>query len=73
MGCNVHDIKNNVAIYDTRRKNLKQLIAYFGMSQNYDKISRSNTKSSKFTLRKNHIYSTVINTKYVVYWATICI
>ncbi len=39
IGCNVHDIKNKVVVYDTKKKNLKQL-AYFGMIQNYDKFSR---------------------------------
>jgi hypothetical protein len=39
MWCNVHDIKNKVVVYDIKNKNLKQL-AYFGVIQNYDRISR---------------------------------
>jgi hypothetical protein len=39
MGCNVHDIHNNVVVYDIKNKSLKQL-AYSGMIQNYDKFSR---------------------------------
>jgi hypothetical protein len=39
MGCNVHDMENKVVVYDIKNKNLKYL-TYFGMIQNYDKISR---------------------------------
>jgi hypothetical protein len=68
MGCNVHDIQNKVVVYDMRKKNLKQL-SYFGMIQNYDKIWKWNIKSGKnYTLWKIHMYSTVINTKHVIYW-----
>jgi hypothetical protein len=39
------------------------------MIQNYDKFFKWNTKSSKiYALWKIHIYSTMINTKHVIYW-----
>ncbi len=39
------------------------------MIQNYDKFSKWNRKSKKiYTLRKIHIYSTMLNTKNVIYW-----
>jgi hypothetical protein len=39
------------------------------MIQNYDKISKWNEKFGKnYTLQKNHIYSTMIKTKQVIYW-----
>jgi len=39
------------------------------MIQNYDKFSRRNAKSSKLYTHLNfHIYSTMINTKNVIYW-----
>jgi hypothetical protein len=38
------------------------------MIQNYDKISRWNAKFGKiYTIWNFHIYSTMINTKYVIY------
>ncbi len=39
MGCTMHDIQNKVVVYDTRNKNLNYL-AYFGIIQNYNKISK---------------------------------
>jgi hypothetical protein len=39
MGFNVHDIQNKVIVYDIIMKNL-QKIAYLGIIQNNDKISR---------------------------------
>jgi len=39
------------------------------MIQNYDKFSKWNAKFGKiYTLQKIHIYLTMINTKYVIYW-----
>jgi hypothetical protein len=39
------------------------------MIQNYDKISKQNAKCDKiYTLKKIHIYSTMINKKHVIYW-----
>jgi hypothetical protein len=39
------------------------------MIQNYDKFSKWNMESNKiYTLWKIHIYSKMINTKYVIYW-----
>jgi hypothetical protein len=39
------------------------------MIQNYDNFSRWNVKIGKiYTLQKIHIYSTMINTKHVIYW-----
>ncbi len=52
----MYDIQNKVVVYDTRNENLKQL-AYFGMIQNYDKISKQNAKFDKiYTLKNIHIY-----------------
>jgi hypothetical protein len=39
------------------------------MIQNYDKFSKWNAEfDKKFKLWKIHIYSTMINTKHVIYW-----
>jgi hypothetical protein len=39
------------------------------MIQNYDKFSKWNAKSGKiYTLWNIHVYSTMINTKHVIYW-----
>jgi len=68
MGWNMHDIQKKVLIYDIKEKNLKQL-AYFRMIQNYDKFSKWNAECGRiYTLWKIHIYSTMINTKDVIYW-----
>jgi hypothetical protein len=37
MGCNVHDIKNKVVVFNIIDKKLKKL-TYFGTIQNYDKF-----------------------------------
>jgi len=42
----VHDIPNKVVVYDIKNKDLK-LLTYFGMIQNYHKVSRWNAESGK--------------------------
>jgi hypothetical protein len=57
MGCNVHDMEIKVVVYDIRDRNLK-LLTYFGMIQNYDKISRWNAKSGKiYTLKNSYLFN----------------
>jgi hypothetical protein len=67
MGCNVHDILNKVVDYDTRKEKPK-IVCIFWYDSNYDIFSRLYAKSSKlYTHWKTHIYTTMINTKHVIY------
>jgi len=53
-----------------KKQKPKVILAYFGMIINYDKFSKWNIEFGKsYTLWKIDIYSTMINTKHMIYWS----
>ncbi len=61
-----HTKQNCNLWYKKKKKGVE--LTYFGMIQNYDKFSKWDIEFGKiYTLWKIHIYSTMINTKQVIY------